>query len=214
MNQIAKYVTPQLVEQSLGLAPESIDSFAFLVMQEQAKGVETRLIAKGLEVDESELDLLADSVTGGPGGLQHELWKQGVILIRSITLANQQAIGTGWDALEAMAVNRLARVVQEAGDRLSTKDAVAIAAMANKAVRRGNGEGAPPRASLSIHNPNRGGDGMTLELTGGNLGSIRMSLTQRVQEQLEQPRIINAEPKEGEGRRMLTLEETRNVKPE
>lgn len=207
MNQIAKYVTPGLVEKALGLPGGAIDSFAFLVMQEMAKGVEPQAIAKELQVDESELDLLADSVTGGPGGLQHELWKGGVVTIRSINLANQQVMGQGWDALEAMAVNRLAQVVQDSGERLSIKDAAAIAQMANKAVRRGQGEG-QRGASLLTRPPSGGGDEMTLNIQGGNIGSIRLSLSARVQAQLEQPRVINAQPTE---RRMLTIDEIRNV---
>jgi hypothetical protein len=54
---------------------------------------------------------------------------------------------------------------------------------------------------------------MAFEVQGGNLGSIRMSLSTRVQAQLEQPRVIDAEPKQAD-RRMLTIEEIRNVKPE
>jgi len=210
MNQIAKYVTPGMVEKMLGLPGGAIDSFAFLVMQEMAKGVEVERIAKELQVDESELDLLADSVTGGPNGLKHDLWKAGVVTIRSINLANQHVMGQGWDALEAMAVNRLAQAVQDSGERLSLKDAASIAQLANKAVRRGNGEG-PRNPGLMTRPPSGGGEEMTLNIQGGNLGSIRLSLSARVQSQLEQPRTVDAVPVE---RRMLTIEEIRNVKSE
>lgn len=213
MNQLAKYVTPGLVEKSVGLPAGAIDSFAWLLMNEMAKGVTPQAVAKVLEVDVAELDLLADSVTGGDTGINHDTWKACVITIRSISLANNQVIGQGWDALEAMAVNRIANLVSDASDRLSIKDAVAIAALANKAVRRDAGEGNRGGANLSIHARPGGGGEMAFEVQGGNLGSIRMSLSTRVQAQLEQPRVIDAEPKQAD-RRMLTIEEIRNVKPE
>lgn len=208
MNQIAKYLTPKVVEQGLGLPAESIDSFSFLVMQELAKGVKPEAIAKELEVDESELHKLADSVTGGPGGLEHEVWRGGVTLIRSISLANQQVMGNGWDALEAMAVHRLAVAMQDAGEKVSIRDALAISQAANRAIRRGAGEGAG-KASL-LRPPPGGGEGdMTLNIQGGNIGSIRLSLSTRVQEQLGQVKQIDVE---AQPRRMLTIDEIRNVK--
>ena len=209
MNQIAKYATPGLVEKLVGLPGGSIDSFAWLVLQEQARATPDSEIAKALSVDVSELDLLADSVTGGTGGVNNDLWKAAIVSLRSISLANQHAIGAGWDALEAMAVDRLASVISDMDGKVTIKDAVAIAAMANKAVRRGQGEGST-RASLHVKAGSDGGGEMTLDVKGGNIGSIRLSLSTRIQEQLQAPRVINQEPMAE--RRMLTLEETRNVK--
>ena len=211
MNQIAKFITPAGVEKAVGLPGGSIDSFGFLVMVEMAKGVPVTLIAKGLDCDQAALDALADSITGGPGGIGADLWKACVVTIRSINLANHQSIGAGWDALEAMAVNRLAQFVSDAGANLSPKDAVAIASMANKAVRRQAGEGGAGRTSVSIHAPMGQGAEMAFEVEGGNLGSIRMSLTPRVRAQLEQPKVIEGKANEADDRRMLTIDEVRNV---
>jgi len=212
MNQIAKFITPVGVERAVGLPAGSIDSFGFLVMVEQAKGIGAAQIAKGLDCDLAALDALADSITGGPGGIGADLWKACVVTIRSISLANQQSIGSGWDALEAMAVNRLAQFVSDAGTNLSPKDAVAIASMANKAVRRQAGEGGGAgRTGVSIHAQMGQGAEMAFEVEGGNLGSIRMSLTPRVRAQLEQPKVIEGKVNDADDRRMLTIDEVRNV---
>lgn len=209
MNQLTRYVTPELVEKAVGLPAGSIDSFGFLLMQELAKGVSAAQVAKELQVEEANLDELADSITGDTKGLAGDLWKACVVTIRSISLANHQAIGRGWDALEAMAVDRLARVIQDSGVGLTVKDAVAIASLANKAVRRQAGEGGA--RGISIHTPPGQGADMAFEVNGGHLGSIRMSLSTRVQAQLEQPKVINGETKSQDDRRMLTIEEIRSV---
>lgn len=212
LNRIAKFVTPGMVEKAVGLPGGSIDSFGFLVMVEMAKGIQVTAIAKGLEADVAAIDALADSITGGPGGIGHDLWKACVVTIRSINLANHQSIGAGWDALEAMAVNRLAQFVDDAGPNLSPKDAVAIASMANKAVRRQAGEGGGAgRSGVSIHAQMGQGAEMAFEVEGGNLGSIRMSLTPRVRAQLEQPRTIEGKANDADDRRMMTIDEVRNV---
>jgi hypothetical protein len=187
---------------------------AFLVMQEMAQGRSTRTVALGLDVSESDLDALCDSVTGDEGGTKGPTWQNGIAYLKSMLIGNQQTIAQGWDALEAMTLDSLARKVQDAGMSLKVSEAVSIAQVANKAIRRHSGEGGGgPRTQVNI---NRGNgfaeEDMSLELRSGNLGSIRLSLSTRVRAQLEQPKTIEVEARQSAGNReMLDLEETRKL---
>lgn len=208
---LSKFVTPEMVEKVLGMEKGSVNPFAFLVMQEMAQGRSLGTIAAGLDISESDLDDLCDSVTGGPDGTKNELWRNGVAFLKSTLIGNQQTIAQGWDALESMTVEVLAKKVQDAGALLPTKDALAIATIANKAVRRHAGEGQGARVNVGISRPTgMGEEDMSLELRSGNLGSIRISLSSRVRAQLEKP-VIEGSVNRVEVREMLDLEATRQL---
>lgn len=210
----SSFVTSKMVERVLGLKEQSMSAIAFLVMQEQAQGRSLRSVAEGLDVSESDIDELADSITEGEGGTKNELWRNGVAYIRSTLIGNQQIMARTWDSLEAMTLETLASKVQSAGAALSTKDALAIAQVANKALRRHNGEGqSRNQTNVSIVNrpTGMGEEDMSLELRSGHMGSIRLSLSSRVRAQLERPVVIEGEVKRAEEREMLDLDSTRKL---
>lgn len=209
-----RFATPEDVERVLRLEGGAMNPVAFLVMQEMAQGRSVKTVALGLDVSESDLDTLCDSVTGDTGGTLGGTWQNGVAYLKSMLIGNAQTIAQGWDALEAMTLDSLARKVQEAGQNLPTKDAVAIAQIANKAIRRHSGEGGGgPRTNINVNRGSGfGEEDMSLELRSGNLGSIRLSLSTRVRAQLEQPKTIEVETRQTAGaREMLDLEATRKL---
>lgn len=204
------YLTATRLEQAVGLEAGSIEPIAFLVIQELAKGLSAEDIAKGLGVSEEELNGIASATVADSKGLVAEQWLACVTLVRATEAMNQNTVEAGWDALEAMAVNRLADLVHSSGSTMNVKDAVAIANMANKATRRGRGEGKAGNTSISVMNRQQpgGGSDMSLELKGGHIGSIRLSLSARIQEQLTTPRTIEGRVTD---RKMLSLDEAREV---
>lgn len=205
-----RYLTSERAAVAVGLDKDRIEPIAWLVIQELAYGKEPADIAKGLGISEEDLNGLAIATTDESEGLAGQLWNALVVLCRATTNMNLNTVAVGWDSLEAMAVHRLAELIQAGGATMSPKDALAIANAANKATRRHNGEG-QSRTSLTVMNRSgNGGGDMSLELKGGHLGSIKLSLSTRIQQQLATPRVIDGESRAVD-RRMLSLDETREV---
>jgi len=209
MNQVVKmprHLGPEKVEGMLGLEPGSLGPIPWLVMQEMAAGKKVEGIAAGLGVSESDLNKLIESVTLEVNGALGEAWQNGVSLLKATALLNEHSIAASWDSVEAMALEALAESVQKRQGVLGVKDSLEIAQAANRAQRRHRGEGQGSRVSVRM-----GGEGQDaeVELRGGNIGSIRLSLSSRVRQQLEQPRTIDV--KANESREMLTLDDTRSI---
>lgn len=210
MTELASHLDPKVVEAEVGLVPGSLVPIAWMILQEMAAGREVEHVAAAIRANESEINDLIDSCTGTVGDASRNLWQDAITLIRSVKIANAQKIEAGWDSLEAMTVHALSTKVKAMGPALGVKDALAIASIANKAVRRDRGEGASrPNGAAG----NRGGGGdirMGIELNSGHIGSIRMTLSARVQQQLSTPRVIDQEVNGGT-RAMLTMDATRKL---
>src|SRR5690242_14437939 len=129
-----RFITPEVIEKEVGFPPGSITPIHMLVIREQAAGRKIDKIAIGLRVTEAELEEAIRAVTGDALlGSEHELWVNAVMLVRSVGVMNQQSMAVGWDAVEAMAVNRLGEILNNQGAVMKLEDALAIATTANKA---------------------------------------------------------------------------------
>lgn len=185
-----------------------VSPVAWLVIQEAAAGRTYELIAKGLGVNQIDLDEMAQEITGQVEGTAGDKWANAILVVKSVSNLNLHTAATGWDAIEAQAVNRIGEALNRLGDTLDPMKALEIAQVANKAVRRHNGEGHGNRTSIHVGTP--GGTDMDLEIKSGHLGSVRLSLSARVRAQLETPRVIDGEVNR-EKKDMLSLTETRQL---
>lgn len=206
-----RFMTAAGLERVLDWEPGRVDPVSWLVIQEFANDVSPETIAKNLRIELSELREMAEAVTQETGGYESTAWKNAVLVVKATMTMNHQMIATGWDGIEALAIQRLGRFMQENGASMTVKDALEIAQVANKANRRHLGEGGRGGVSLSVKQGGAGNPSdLDLELKSGNLGSIRMSLSHRVQAQLANPRIIDVEGHRVD-REMLSLDETRKL---
>lgn len=213
------FMTPEFVEELLGVKSGGLGSVGWLVIQEEAQGVSRSMIAKNLKCEESDIIMLIESITGLEGDSALDQWKQGVTAVLTANRMNAMNVGSGWDAVEAMAVDRLGRALSSMKTFGDPDQMLRIAAQANKAIRRRDGEGqGGGRTTVQV---NAGGDGMNLELQSGHLGTLRLNLSPRVQAQLSNPnRVIEAKvvgsqdttPKK-QNLEMLGIAETRKLAP-
>lgn len=212
---MSQYATPDQVELALELPAGSLSPIAWLVMQEEAQGVEREAICRNLGVDNPALEALIDSTTGKTGQESADTWQQGVIAIRAVTIVNQQNIGSGWDAIEALAVDKIARSLSAIKGPVDMDRLMAIATVANKAIRRNAGESSSGGGARGMKGAT---PGVTLELNSGQLGKITLNLSPAIQEQLARPnRVIDAvrnrdaEKTNTDKLEMLNLRDTREL---
>lgn len=217
MSNISARMTPIQVAELMGLEEGfSLPPVAWLVIQEEAAGVTRAMIAKTLNVTIEALDELRDAITGKEGEESVTTWQQGIVALKTAEMLNTRQIGTGWDAIEAMAVNKLANQLTNMKTDGDPDMMLKIAAAANKATRRHKGEGQGQRVGIQVNANVANGDA-NVELQGGHLGSIRLNLSPRIQAQLGNPsRVIDVTPRQVNGEsslnlQMLKLGETRNL---
>lgn len=210
-------VGPRELEAILGWASESISGVAWMILQEEARGVERLALQKMLGVDADDIQSLIQETTGKDTWEEaKESWNQGLISLKTSAVLNKTAIGTSWDAIESMATEKLARTLADMKTNGSAMDMLEIATRANKAHRRDEGE------------PGRGGGqgrgigmpGIDITLDSGNLGTIRFQLSPKIQQQIANParvidgvssRIKDVTANETSKLEMLDLGSTRNL---
>jgi hypothetical protein len=199
------------LETILSLPKGSFSAVAWLMIQEQAKGVSLSDVAKKLSCDEGDLIALRDATTGKTDDESQSVWDNGILSLRTSYAINDHHLETGWDSVEALALKKVHGQLANMQSNGDLDQMLRVAAAANKAVRRGRGEGGSRETRINV-----GADGaVTAELPSGNLGFIRLRLSRPVQEQLQQSeRIIDGsvrKPSITDKLRMLSLEETRIV---
>jgi hypothetical protein len=189
-----------------------LGAIAFLVLQRESEGLTRSAAAEALGVSVEDIDSLVHHTCEGADQAESEsIWNQGIVALRAARLMAEQMIRQGWDDVEAMAVDKLGRNLASMKGLGDADQMLRIAAAANRATRRGRGE--------QVDQRNRGDQthvavGITLQ--PGNLGSIRLNLSPRVQAQLQQPgRVIDVEPNQSQSMirdsKMLSLKETRGL---
>jgi len=203
-----RFMGPRELEGVMGWPAGSVSGIAWLVIQELSRHRPVEKVADGLDVEIEDLDDMIREITGEPEGHKGTSWQNAVIVVRSVEMMNHNTMATGWDAIEAMALNRLGDSLNAIGDKLDPMKALEIAQAANKAQRRHLGEG-NRGASVSVRTGANGELSADVELPAGNLGSIRLSLSQRVRDQLGEAKTIDAKP--NAERRMLSIEDTRSL---
>lgn len=219
----AQYVTPELVEELLGVGKGSLGSIGWLVIQEQATGTSRAAIAKALGCSEAELLALRDDILQATGEEAESRWLQGVMAVQTANRIQVIQAENGWDALEAMAIDKLGRSLNQMTTNGDPEIMLRIAQTSNKAIRRRRGEGPGTRGagvtSVTV-NGGMGTDNFGVELKSGHLGTLKLNISPRVQAQLANPeRVIDGVAKPVEpvaaGRQddlqMLSLNDTRQL---
>ena len=208
------FVSPWIVERAMDWEEGKLGAVGWLVIQEMAQGVSLESVSRGLGVDVETLVALVEGVTGKEGDAAIQEWNNAVVALKAALMANAQQVSHGWDSVEAMAVEKLGRSLSEMKTNGDPMKMLAIATQANKAIRRSTGEGQGSSVRIGV---NAGKEAeMAIELKAGALGSMRLSLSPRIQAQLGDPnRIIEAVAvKRDAGKLPLTmigLKETRQV---
>lgn len=194
-------VTRELAEQIMGVERGKLGSVAWLVLQEEAAGVGIEGIAATLMggVTVADLVLLKESVTGCVGAESDEIWARGLVALTTASTLSRSLIAKGWDAAESIALDKLNQALYAMSGTGDAMQMLTIASAANKAVRRERGEGNRGGVNVSVRSNNANGD-TTLNLQTGNLGTMRLNISPRVQAQLTNPnRIIDVTPNADSG---------------
>ncbi len=194
----------------LGVAAEDVDS---LIMQ--TVGVE---VAVSDGTDEGRAKVYAEAMR-----VAETKWSAGVIALKGSALGAEQRIARGWDDIEAMAIEKLGNHLVNMKTDGDAKTMLDIAKVANSATRRSKGEGTRSGnngiGTSVVVKMGQGESGNEVELASGNLGSITLRLSPKIQEQLSRPeRVIDAVANKTEGERrttqnleMLRLKDTRSL---
>lgn len=211
-------LTVEVVTSVMGIPAERMTPVAWLLIQEEANGVGRLEFAKSLSVTLQDLENLIMLTVGvldrynlcespdEKDTLRIEaegLWAQGVVAIKTAVRLTQGKIATGWDYIEAQALEKLSRSLSTTSS-MDPELALQIAAGANKAIRRNKGEGS--RAPAGGTNVNVG-----LQLKTGDLGVMQLNLSPAVREQMTNPsRMIdsiakNAEDAQSKAKPSLTM---------
>lgn len=189
---------------------------AWALIQEEALGSTREEIAQGLGVGVGELEGVRDSVTQLEGAESEALWQQGVIALRVSRMLNEGAVTGGWDAAEAMALNKLNQSLSQMTGNGDPATMLAIAVAANKAMRRRRGEGKGMGGNGMPGRPDQSTQGASLDLTlrSGELGTLQLRLSPALQQQMAN-RTIDVTPNRPAGGalnlEMLKLSETREL---
>ena len=164
----------------------ALGAVAWMVMSQQAEDVALKDIAAGLQVDESDLLALIESTVDCEHPEAGEIWRRGVTAIKTARRINLSTVGDGWDAIEAMAVEKLAMNLQSMTGYGNAEQMLTIASQANKALRRSKGEA---RNNAAAH-----GVQQNFLLATGNVGVLQLQLSPAIRAQLENPnRVIDLE---------------------
>lgn len=188
---------------------------AWVIMQAEAQGDGREKIAENLGINESDIeDMVAGLMATEDTTLANSLWGVGIVTLKTAATAAGQVLTRTWDQVEALAIEKVAQGIQNLpGNKLDPMQMAQIAAIANKAVRRNQGElggrGAPGGAQVPGNQP------MEIELQSGEVGSITLRFGTKIMEQLQAPeRIIDVsanKPTSSPNREMLKLKEIRGA---
>lgn len=208
MNQMSPFrVNPGIVGgvlEGAGAAAGVVDrltGLAWLLILEEAEGVARAAVADNAKVGLQDLEELRHYVVWGTGfgadwdadktllAIQScdSIWLQGIAAVRTSAMMTQQAIGSGWDQVEAMAIDKVAAYLSEmraVGDPLEMLE---IATKANRAIRRGRGEGGGRGNGgfgMAGANNGNGGSETNISIPLEN-GTMTLNLSTRVQKQIE-----------------------------
>lgn len=210
---VGSHMTPGQLEELVGWRVGSVTAVAWLLIQEMAKGSSPELVAKGLGVTEKDLQDIVDQTTGLTGPESQSAWNDGMIVLKTASRLNSHAVDSSWEAVEALAITKLHGSMAAMGSNGDPDTMLKIAMTANKAIRRGRGEG-NGSGGASIHLNSEGGISATIK--SGNLGFISLQLSPAIRNQIQKPeKVIDGDvigrsataPKLS----MLNLEETRQA---
>lgn len=202
MTQLGLMSREQL-EGLLGMQAGSMTQVAWIAVQQLAQGIPVDVLAVSLGVEAPELEEHLEDVFSDPA--------IAVNMLKASAITNQNMLATGWDAIEAQAVGKLARSLQDMKTNGKPMEMLQIATQANKAIRRVSGENGSRRADA--------GGGASIQLNAGDIGTMTLTLSSATSKQLQetaQNRVINGRPSaKASGTlqklQMLSLSETREL---
>lgn len=199
-------------EELMGVEVGSLGPVGWLVIQEEASGTPRGNIAAALNVGAEDIAAMIHVVCKGETEEESEsTWMKGIVALKTAAMLTQTMLRNGWDAVEAMALQKLSNQLSEMKGNGDAEQMLRIASTANKSIRRGAGESGT-RSGGAI------GAGAEVEfgvsLQSGVLGRIQLRLSDRVREQMADPaRVIDSTARSvGPARHeMLGLNETRGL---
>jgi hypothetical protein len=207
---VGSLLSANQLEEMLEIPKGSFSPVAWLVLQEMAAGTPTGTIAKSLGIEPDDLISLRDSTTGKEGEESQDLWLQGILTLKTAARLNQNTVHTGWDAIEAIALQKAHGALMATQSNGDLDQMMRIAATANKAARRSQGEGMKQGGTNINVNPNTG----DIELQSGDLGFIRLRVSPAVSAQLQNPdRVIDGKvnrPSVLKNMEMVSLDDIRS----
>lgn len=203
-------MTARQVESLMGIEAGGLGPIAWLVIQEEANNVPRERLAKALGVTVEDISEMILQVTGAETQeIAESTWMRGIVSIKTADLLTQTAISRGWDTVEAAAIQKLNNALEKMTGDGDAEQMLRIAATANKAMRRKAGE--TPAAERG---PNTTQIDVGVSLQSGGLGSIRLNLSPRIQEQMSKRTIDVTPGKSTLGNlNMLNMTETRDLIP-
>lgn len=214
LDEVIQLIMQQKESTTAVATPADWPPIAWVIMQQESSGMSREEIAASLGVEEADIAaLICDLIQDANPETSLAAWHIGVVALKTAIAATNQVLTTNWDQLEAMAIEKTAMALQNLSH--TTADPmklIQIAAMANKATRRKQGEIAPGTAPKGIIEQPQ--PGVEIEMKSGDVGSITLRFGPRVIEQLQKPgRIIDAEPNREPARHieMLRLKDTRTL---
>lgn len=209
------FVSPSVVESAMEWEEGRLTTVSWLLIQEMAKGVRIEVVAEGMGVGLEDMIALVEHVTQEEGEKALGAWGNAVVALRAAIVSNANQVSYGWDSIEAIAVEKLGRSLSEMKSNGDPLKMLTIAEKANKAIRRGRGEGNSHSTTIQVGGSDRGG--VDVELKSGHLGTVmRLSLSPRIQAQLGDPsRVIDSVANKATSGQlplsMLGLKETREL---
>lgn len=210
--KVGSMLSANQLEEMIGLPKGAFSPIAWMVIQEMAAGTQTKVIAATLGIEEEELIGLRDATTGKEGEESKDCWLQGILTLKTAARLNQQTLHGGWDAIEAIAIQKAHATLMNTASNGDLDQMMRIAEKANKATRRSQGEG-QRSGGTSIRVNGATGD-IEAELASGDLGFIRLRVSPAVAAQLQSPeRVIDGKvnrPSVLKNMEMVTLDDIRS----
>lgn len=172
----------------------------------------------GVEIEDVNEVITSIEESHGEGA-----WKALVVEERTrLAMESAPLRASAWDRIESLAVQKLGLLVEQ--NRVNkASELLAIASVANKALRHDkatpsnhNGQGGQAMPGVNIFMQQVAGGQGTLregeELQSGNLGTMRLSLSPRIQKQLSAPSIDSHQVLSNS--KMLDVKELRHLSDE
>lgn len=182
-------------------AADRLAGLSWLMILEEAGGVTRAEVAQQAGVSLLDLEELRYFVVRDKGfaaGWGDEetqaaitacdsIWLQGIAAVRTSALMTQQAIGQGWDQVEAIAVDKVATYLSEMTAHGDPIEMLEIATKANKAIRRSRGEGnSRGNGGFGMAGTKNGDGGIDASLSiPTDSGVMTLNLSSRVRTQIE-----------------------------
>lgn len=188
------------VEKALNWPNGEMTQLSWVLMSSLANGSTVESLAAALGVARDELQGIIVDLNGSDN-----LFDQGVAMLRIEYTGGIIGRDTGWDGLEHAVLKKLNSLV--ANNSIRDPDVLTRIATAANRAKRSNESPATPKG-VGVHVDENG----VSILAGGNVGVIRLSLGQRVMDQIQRkPDMVDVTPMKSGHIEMLKLADVRTM---